>query len=195
MQRDRHQQRLRRERVEQVGPIDSASQRRHDVLLGIVSRSGRLDVGVREVLGVALGDDGDADAAVERRQELRQRPAARLAAAADPFGVDFRARQQVVDPADAVPRAEQAEVGAEQNQAASGVFVLARSAARSRTGRGGCPGTRCVLPVRTGRTRGPRSLCAPGSRTASGSSATPCRSPNGRAARESPDGVPLPAGT
>ena len=88
--------------------------------------------GLREVLGVAHGDDGDADAAVERRQELRQRPAARLAAAADPIGIDLRARQQVVDPADAVPRAEQAEVRAEQDEAASGVLVLARSAAERR---------------------------------------------------------------
>src|SRR5207245_3992701 len=53
------------------------------------------------VLGVALRHDGDADATVERRQELRQRSAARLSAAADPFGIDFCARQQEVDPADA----------------------------------------------------------------------------------------------
>ena len=150
MQRDGHQQRLRRERVEQVGAVDPASERRHDVLLGVVGRARRLDVGVRKILGVALGDDGDADPAVERRQELRQRPAAGLTAAADPLGIDFRARQQVVDPADAVPRAEQAEVGAEQNEAASGVFVLARSAARAQTGRGALPGYSMRSPCPNG---------------------------------------------
>ena len=72
------------------------------------------------------------DAIVERRQELRQRPAARLAAAANALGIDFRARQQVVDPADAVPRAEQAEVGAEQDEPASCVLVLAGSTAERR---------------------------------------------------------------
>ena len=132
VQRDQHQQRLRRERIEQIGPVDPARERRHDVLLGIVGGSRGLDVGFGEVLGVALGDHGHADPAVERRQELRQRRAARLAAAADPLGVDFGPRQQVVDPADAVPRAEQAEVGAEEDQATPGVLVLARSAVGDR---------------------------------------------------------------
>ena len=36
VQRDRHQQRLRRERIEQVRSVDPASQRRHDILLGVV---------------------------------------------------------------------------------------------------------------------------------------------------------------
>src|SRR5262245_35110832 len=87
---------------------------------------------MREVLGVALRDDGDANPAVERGQELRQRSAAGLPAAADPFGIDFGAREQVVDPANAVPDAKQTEVGAEQDQAASGIFMLARPAAEGR---------------------------------------------------------------
>src|SRR5439155_5601435 len=121
-----------RERVQQVRAVDPMSERRHDVLLRIVGRTRRLDLSLREVLGVALGDDGDTKAAVERRQELHQRSAAGLTAAADPFGVDFRARQQEVDAADAVPDAEQTEVGAEQNKAASGIFMLARTAADRR---------------------------------------------------------------
>ena len=132
VQRDGHEQRLRRERVEQIRPIDAASERRHDILLGIVGRSRRLDVVLREVLGVALGNHGDLDAAVERREKLRQRSAARLAAAADPFGIDFRAREQVVDSADAVPGAKEAEVRAEQDEAAPRVLVLGGSSAADR---------------------------------------------------------------
>src|SRR5207249_1648694 len=98
-------------------------------------RTRRLDILLRKVLGVAHGDDSDVDAIVERRQELRQRPAARLAAAANALGIDVRARQQVVDPADAVPRAEQAEVGTQQDEPASSVLVLARSSAQQRLAR------------------------------------------------------------
>ena len=128
-QRDRDEQRLRREGIEQVGPIDAARESGHDVLLRIVRRSGRLDVRLGEVLGVALGDHGDADAAVERREKLRHGGAAGLAATADPLGIDLRAGQQVVDPADAVPRAEETEVRAEQDQTPSGVLVFGRSTA------------------------------------------------------------------
>src|SRR4029450_13203066 len=64
-------------------------------------------------------------------EKLRQRPATRLAAAADPIGIDLRARQQIVDSADSGPGAEQAEVGTEQDETASRVLVLARSAAQS----------------------------------------------------------------
>ena len=138
VKRHRHEQRLRREGVQQVRAIDPVRERRHDVLLRIVGRTGRLDVSMRHVLGVALRHDGDADATVERRQELRQRSAARLSAAADPFGIDFCARQQEVDPADAVPHAEQTEVGAEQNKTASGILVLARSATADRRPAGVC---------------------------------------------------------
>src|SRR2546428_5290736 len=105
---------------------------RHDVLLRIVGRTGRLDVGMRQVLGVALRDDGDTNTAVERRQKLRQRSTAGLPAATDPLGVHFRARQQEVDSTDAIPDTEQTEVGAQQNQAASGIFMLARSASADR---------------------------------------------------------------
>src|SRR5215213_11398972 len=71
----------------------------------------------------------DTDAAVERGQKLRQRPTARLTAAADPLWIHFGARQQVVDASDAVPGAEQSEVGAEQNETPAGVFMLARTSA------------------------------------------------------------------
>ena len=128
VERDPDQQRPGRERIQQIRPIDPAGERRHDVLLRIVGRPGRLDVRLREILGIAHRDDGGADAAVERREELCQGRAAGLAAAADALRIDFRARQQVVDPADAVPRAEQAEVRAEQDQPAAGVLVLAGSA-------------------------------------------------------------------
>ena len=130
VQRDPHQQRLRRERIQQIRAVDSASERRHDVLLGVVCRSRRLDVLLRKILGVAHGDDGDADAAVERGEKLRQRSAAGLTAAADAIGIHFRARQQVVNPADAVPRAEQAEIRAEEYQPSPGVLMLARSTAK-----------------------------------------------------------------
>jgi hypothetical protein len=60
------------------------------------------------------------------------RSPARLAAATDPVRIDLRARQQVIDPADAVPGAEQTEVGAEQNETAPGVLVLASSATADR---------------------------------------------------------------
>ena len=142
VQRDCHQQRLRRECIKQIRPVDPAGERRHDVLLSIVRRTWRFDIGLREVLGVAFGDNGDADAAVECRQELRHCPPARLAAATDPLRIDFRARQQVIDPADAVPGAEQTEVGAEQNEAASSVLVLASSAAADRRLAG--PGSRVL---------------------------------------------------
>src|SRR5439155_10996678 len=42
------------------------------------------------------------------------------------------ARQQEVDSADAIPSTEQTEVRAEQNKAASGIFMLARSATADR---------------------------------------------------------------
>src|SRR6478609_239587 len=54
------------------------------------------------------------------------------ASSADPIGIDFRSGQEVVDAADTVPGAEQTEVGAEQNEAASGVLVLARASAECR---------------------------------------------------------------
>src|SRR5262245_65073658 len=85
---------------------------------------------MRQILGVALGNHGDLDPVIERRQELRQRPATGLPTAADSILVDLRACQQIVDPADAVPRTEQAKVGTQQNEAASCIFVLA-GAARS----------------------------------------------------------------
>src|SRR5262245_42180204 len=72
------------------------------------------------------------DPAVECRQELRQCSSARLSTAADPLRVGFGAREQAVDSADAIPHTEQTEVGAEQNQAASGIFMFARSATADR---------------------------------------------------------------
>ncbi len=93
---------------------------------------GRLDVLVRQVLGVAFGDNRHFDPVVERGQKLRQRGAARLAAAAELVGIDFGPRQQVVEPAYAVPRAIQPEVRAKKNQPAPGVLVLGRPAAEGR---------------------------------------------------------------
>src|SRR6185437_8673363 len=120
---DRNEERLRRERIQKIRSIEPARQAGHDVLLRIVCRSGWLDVRLREVLGVALGNDGDANAAVERREKLRHGRAAGLAAAADPFRIDLGAGQQVVDAANAVPRAEETEVRAEKNQTASGILM------------------------------------------------------------------------
>src|SRR5262249_27818919 len=81
---------------------------------------------------VALRHDGDTNPVVKGGQELRQRSTARLSAAADPFGIDFSTRQQVIDSANAVPDAKETEVGAQQNEAASGIFMLAGCARTNR---------------------------------------------------------------
>src|SRR5262249_42132716 len=133
VQCDGHEKRLWRERVKQVCPVDASSKPRHDVLLGIVGGSRRLDVVLRQVFGIALGHDGDLYSAVERRQELRQRSAARLPAAADPFWIHFRASEQVVDSADAIPCPKETEVRAQQDEAASRVLVFAGASALDRT--------------------------------------------------------------
>src|SRR6185437_56472 len=50
----------------------------------------------------------------------------------DPFRIDLGAGQQVVDAANAVPRAEETEVRAEKNQTASGILMFGRSTAFDR---------------------------------------------------------------
>ena len=153
--------------------------------------SGRLDVVVRQVLGVAFGYDGDLDTVVERGQKLRQRRAPRLATAAQFVGIDLGPGHEIVEPANAVPRAIQPEVRAKKNEAAPGVLVLGGAAAAER----GQPrsGSRILDALALSERvvgQAQRSLCARGSRTASGTCARPCRSANGRAAPESPDDVP-----
>ena len=129
VQRDADEQRFRRKRVEEIRPIDAARQRRHDVLLRVICRTRRLDVGLRKVFRVAHRDNGGADPAVEGTEELCHRGPAGLTAASDSIGIHFRPRQQVVNPANTIPRAEQSEVGTKQDQPTPGVLVFARTSA------------------------------------------------------------------
>jgi len=139
VQCDGHEKRLWRESVEQVRPIDASSEPRHDILLGVVGRSRRLHVVLRKVFGIALRNHGYLYAAVERRQELRQRSATRLPTAADPLWVHFRASEQVIDSADAVPDPKEAEVRAQQDEAAPSVLVFGGSSTDNRTLAGARP--------------------------------------------------------
>src|SRR6185503_6257999 len=84
---------------------------------------------MREVLGIAFGDDRGFDPIVQCREKLCQRGAARLAATADAIGIDFGTCHEVVQRANAVPGAKQAEIRAQEHEAAPRILVLARTAA------------------------------------------------------------------
>ncbi len=121
---DRDQQRLGRYRPQQVPPVEGERTGPNQILFGIVGRARREKRVGREILRIAGAHGCRGQAIVHRRQNHRQRAAARLAGGSQPARIHLRVRREHVQAAHGVPQLCARGGLAHQQHLASGDGVL-----------------------------------------------------------------------
>ena len=100
---DQHKQGLGCEWIEQVPTVEPKWRRADEVLLGVIGRTGRIEVRTCEILGVAVAHHRGLNTIVSGQQQHGESAAARLPGGRQPPGIRQAVGSEIVEGADRIP--------------------------------------------------------------------------------------------
>ena len=130
---DADQQGLGSERVEEVPAVEAGGAAVEKILLRVVGRARRVEIGASQVLGVAARNGRRGQPVVNRHQQHGQRAAARLSRGSKPLGINQRVRGKIIETPHGIPHLKaRAGVAVEQHLlAGQSVLIVGRREARA----------------------------------------------------------------
>jgi hypothetical protein len=125
------EQRLWSEGIEQIPAVEAQGAGAREVLFGIVSRAGRIEIGAGHILGIAAAYSGRSETVVHGCEEHGDSGAAGLAGRGKALRIDQRMRRQYIEATHGIPHLHTRDAIAHQQHllARHGVLVVGRAKA------------------------------------------------------------------